>query len=198
MAERQAVETDLPSAGTSPEITETKSRTAGHGGPRWAIIGIFLILLFGALYLTSSFVLPVMIALLFALVLSPIVRLMRRRLKIPEPVSAIALVAGALMTLSLGFYMLSDPITDLVNNAPKYVSAVEGQLKTVRDRLDRPMVGCGTRGLRSPCSRPRSRVRIPGSRTPRSRGAVRVIRAACDLIGESEPARCGSERNSVV
>ena len=106
-------------------------------GPRWAIIGIFLILLFGALYLTSSFLLPVVIALLFALVLSPIVRLMRRRLKMPEPVSAIILVVGALMTLTFGFYMLSNPITDLVNNAPRYVSAVEGQIKSVRDRLDR-------------------------------------------------------------
>ncbi|BDA84932.1 AI-2E family transporter [Aureimonas sp. SA4125] len=107
------------------------------GGPRWAIVGIFLILLFGALYLTSSFVLPVIIALLFALVLSPIVRLMRRRLRIPEPVSAITLVVGALVTLFFGFYMLSNPITELVNNAPKYVAAVEEQLKAVRDRLDR-------------------------------------------------------------
>jgi predicted PurR-regulated permease PerM len=55
----------------------------------------------------------------------------------PEPISAIILVVGALMTLSLGFYMLSNPITDLVSDAPRYVSAVGGQLKSVRDRLDR-------------------------------------------------------------
>ena len=137
MADRQADETSIHQTGASPAPSDVHHQVARQAGPRWAIVGIFLILLFGALYLTSSFVLPVMIALLFALVLSPIVRWMRRRLKIPEPISAIALVAGALMSLSLGFYMLSNPITDLVNNAPKYVAAVEGQLKMVRDRLDR-------------------------------------------------------------
>ena len=106
-------------------------------GPRWAVIGIFFILFFGALYLTASFLLPVILALLFALVMSPIVRFLRRRLKIWEPLSALALVVGSLMTLTLGFYMLSDPITNLVNNAPRYAAAVDEELRSVRDRLDR-------------------------------------------------------------
>ena len=108
-----------------------------ESGPRWAIIGIFFILLFGALYLTASFVLPVILALLFALVMSPVVRFLRRRLKIWEPVSAIILVFGSLMTLMLGFYLLSDPITNLVNDAPRYVQAVDKEMRAVRDRVDR-------------------------------------------------------------
>lgn len=110
---------------------------APHSGPRWAIIGIFFILLFGALYLAASFVLPVIIALLFALVLSPVVRFMRRRLRIWEPVSAFVLVIGTLTTLVSGFYMLSDPITQIVNNAPRYVEAVDAEMRTLQDRLDR-------------------------------------------------------------
>ena len=106
-------------------------------GPRWAVIGIFFILFFGALYLTASFLLPVILALLFALVMSPIVRFLRRRLKIWEPLSALVLVVGSLMTLTLGFYMLSDPITNLVNDAPRYAAAVDEELRSVRDRLDR-------------------------------------------------------------
>lgn len=108
-----------------------------ESGPRWAVIGIFFILLFGALYLTASFVLPVILAIIFALVMSPIVRFFRRRLKIWEPLSALVLVVGSLMTLMLGFYMLSDPITNLVNNAPRYAAAVDHEMRAVRDRLDR-------------------------------------------------------------
>lgn len=106
-------------------------------GPRWAIVGIFFILLGGAFYLTASFLLPVVIALLFAFVLSPVVRLLRRRLKIPQPLSAAVLVLGTLATLTLGFYMLSDPIASLINDAPKYVDAVQSQLDSVRQRIER-------------------------------------------------------------
>ncbi|MBO0904758.1 AI-2E family transporter [Jiella sp. MQZ13P-4] len=108
-----------------------------ESGPRWAVIGTFFILFFGALYLTASFLLPVILAVIFALVMSPIVRFLRRRLGIWESVSALVLVIGSLATLILGFYMLSDPITNLVNDAPRYIRAVDTQMKEVRDRLDR-------------------------------------------------------------
>ena len=113
------------------------NRQTFETGPRWALIGIFLLMLFGALYMAASFVLPVIIALLFALVMSPIVRFARRRLKIWEPVTALILVFGALLTLTFGFYMLSDPLTNIVNNAPKYVGAVEEQLQAVQSRFQR-------------------------------------------------------------
>ncbi|MEX6508902.1 AI-2E family transporter [Jiella sp. M17.18] len=106
-------------------------------GPRWAIIGIFLILTFGALYLTASFVLPVIIAILFALVMSPIVRFLRRRLHIWEPISAFILVAGSLLALILGFYMLSDPISNIINNAPRYAAAVDNEIRSVEQRFQR-------------------------------------------------------------
>lgn len=118
------------------ELLQTQNHDGAEPSVHWAIIGIFLILLFGALYLTASFVLPVVIALLFALVLSPVVRFLKRRLKIWEPVSAFVLVIGALITLTLGFYMLSDPITQLVNNAPRYVSAVEAELNAIQQRFE--------------------------------------------------------------
>lgn len=106
-------------------------------GPRWAVIGIFFILLFGALYLTASLVLPVVIALLFALVMSPIVRFMRRRLKVWEPISAFVLVVGTTTVLVSGFYMLSDPIAQIVSDAPRYARAVDRELESLRARIAR-------------------------------------------------------------
>ncbi len=63
----------------SPDIGLINAQTI-QIGPRWAVIGIFLILFFGALYLSRDFILPVVFALLFMLVLSPIVRVAKRRL----------------------------------------------------------------------------------------------------------------------
>lgn len=104
-------------------------------GPRWAVIGIFLIMLGGALYMTASFTLPVIFALLFALVLSPIVRFARRRLRIWEPVTAIVLVFGTLLGLIAGFYALSGPITQIASNIPVYVEAVDREITRARTRF---------------------------------------------------------------
>lgn len=106
-------------------------------GPRWAVIGIFLILFGGMLYLTASFILPVVFALLFALVLSPIVRFFRRRLKVPEPITAIFLVLGTLVGLTAMFYALSDPLTQIVRNAPTYAQAVDREVSSVREQFSR-------------------------------------------------------------
>ena len=113
------------------------NRQTFETGPRWAVIGIFMLMLFGALYMAASFILPVIISLLFALVMSPVVRFLRRRLRIWEPVSALVLVVGAMTVLTFGFYMLSDPLANIVNNAPRYSSAVEGQIKAVQARFER-------------------------------------------------------------
>ncbi|EAU41411.1 hypothetical protein FP2506_01550 [Fulvimarina pelagi HTCC2506] len=113
------------------------ARQSVEFGPRWAVIGIFFMMLFGGLYLTASFVLPVIIAVLFALVMSPIVRFLRRRLKIWEPVSAFFLVIGSLTFLTFGFYMLSDPIANIISNAPEYARAVDKEIRTVQARFQR-------------------------------------------------------------
>lgn len=103
--------------------------------PRWAVIGIFLILLFGALYLSKSFVLPVVLSLLFMLVLSPVVRFARRRLRVWEPITAAVLTFGTLLVLVGGFYLTSGPLTQIVSNVPSYLDSVNAELETLRERV---------------------------------------------------------------
>ncbi|WP_062226387.1 AI-2E family transporter [Aureimonas frigidaquae] len=113
------------------------NRQTVQSGPRWAVIGIFLILFGGMLYLTASFILPVVFALLFALVLSPIVRFARRRLKLPEPITAVFLVLGTLIGLTALFYSLSEPLTQIVRNAPSYAAAIDKEVSSVREQFAR-------------------------------------------------------------
>ena len=56
-----------------------------------SIIGTFVILLVGAFYFARAFFLPVMLALLFTLTFSPMVRYLRHR-GIPSVVSAVLIV----------------------------------------------------------------------------------------------------------
>lgn len=111
------------------------NRQTFQAGPRWAITGIFLILLFGALYLSASFVLPVVFALLFMLVLSPVVRFAQRKLRIWPPLTAAVLVFGTFLIVIGAFSFLTGPLTDLATNVPRYVAAVNAELESVRERL---------------------------------------------------------------
>ena len=54
---------------------------------RGLALGIFVILLFASLYFAREFFMPVILAFLFALTLTPIVRFLRKR-GIPSPISA--------------------------------------------------------------------------------------------------------------
>lgn len=54
---------------------------------RGLVLGIFIILLFSSLYFAREFFMPVVLAFLFALTLTPIVRFLRKR-GIPSPISA--------------------------------------------------------------------------------------------------------------
>ena len=58
---------------------------------RVALLGIFLILLVGLVFFARDFLLPVVLALLLALTLSPIVRFMQKR-GVAAPISALFIV----------------------------------------------------------------------------------------------------------
>lgn len=118
----------------SPNIGLINTQTI-QLGPRWAVIGIFLILFFGALYLSRDFILPVVFALLFMLVLSPIVRVAKRRLGFWEPLTAAGLVFGTLLVILSSFYAFSGPIAEIAKNAPRYIEAVNQEVSVLRERF---------------------------------------------------------------
>lgn len=81
------------------------------------LLFVSVILLFAASYVARDLLLPIVIGLFVALTLSPVVRGLKR-LGIPEPVSAVALILGAGLIFTLGIYLLSGPLTALVSDAP--------------------------------------------------------------------------------
>lgn len=128
-------ETLPKTAAGSGAASPTTASPSTHERANWPVVGIFVILLLGALYFAASFVLPVVFALLFMLVLSPVVRVAQRRLHMPEPLTAVALVVSTTLVLVAGFYTLSGPIVSFVSNAPSYVEAVNHEIDELRDTL---------------------------------------------------------------
>lgn len=76
-----------------------------------------MIALVGLLYFAKDFLLPVILAFLFALTLSPIVRYLQRR-GIAPVFSALVLVILLLGAFSSAAYLLSGPATQWIAAAP--------------------------------------------------------------------------------
>jgi predicted PurR-regulated permease PerM len=103
---------------------------------RGLVLGIFIILLFSSLYFAREFFVPVVLAFLFALTLTPIVRFLRKR-GVPSAVSATLLVFLTTGFITISGYLLSGPVTELLNDAPRIGADVRERLSEVRGPIDR-------------------------------------------------------------
>ncbi len=119
------------------ETTET-TVTSGvsHKAVTASIIGSSLILLVGALYFTRSLLLPILLAFLFTLILSPVVRVLKRR-GIPESVTAFLLVIAVAGFLGGGAYSLSDPVSKWVGDAPEIGTQLRLKLISLRKPVEK-------------------------------------------------------------
>lgn len=100
---------------------------------RSLLIGIFALVATYALYFGRDFFMPVVLACLLAMILTPIVRFLRKR-GIPEPVSATILVIIAMIIIGTAGYLLSGPVIKLIDDAP----AIGKQLTERLDKLRQP------------------------------------------------------------
>jgi predicted PurR-regulated permease PerM len=141
------------SGGGAPEGTLPASDSALV---RFALVGIFLLAFVYALYFARDFFLPVLLAFLLALTLTPIVRFLRKH-GIPSALSATLLVVLSTGTAGTIGYLLSGPVVQLVSNAPsigreagqrlselrrpfEHLLSVTKQVEQITDGVDEPGV----------------------------------------------------------
>src|SRR5215207_49656 len=92
-----------------PDVRKLRDLLQGPFGIRnVALTGLFVLAAFYTLYFTRSFLLPIVLALLFALLLTPLVRLLKR-VHVPTAAAAGIVLAAVLGAVGLGIYELSGP-----------------------------------------------------------------------------------------
>lgn len=131
---------DKSANGNGGQATETDAvEVSIRPGPgRFAVTGIFIILAIYALYFGREFFMPVVLAFLFALTLTPVVRFLRKR-GVPSAVSATLLVVASAAVMALGGYLLSGPVMQLVNDAPSIGRTLTERVEELRGPFDRLM-----------------------------------------------------------
>lgn len=93
-----------------------------------SIIGLFVLAIVAAMFYARAFVLPVVLAVLLALTLSPLVRNLSRR-GIPPPATAITLVIAVAAALVASTAYLSGPVARMVEQLPNIVEQAREQAR---------------------------------------------------------------------
>lgn len=100
-----------------------------------SIIGLFVMSVCGVLYFAQSLLLPVVLAALFSLILSPVVRWCYRR-GVPEPITAFVLVFSMTSSVLAGGYWLSEPISHWIEDAPRIEQRMQLKLAEMAGTIE--------------------------------------------------------------
>ncbi len=130
--------TDDTLASASPDTAAPDTHGSDTRLIRSLLIGIFILMAIYSLYFARDFFMPVVLAFLLALTLTPIVRFLKKR-GIPEPLSATLLVLFSVLMIAAAGYFLSGPIIDLINRAPSIGRQVTSRLTELRHPFDTVM-----------------------------------------------------------
>ncbi len=103
------------------------------------LAGIFIIFMFGAIYFARDMFLPIVIALLLALTLSPLVRFFEK-LGVAVFITSTVLIVGTAVMLFVGAYFLSGPVATMVAEIPDVGDALRvklgGVMASIQDVQD--------------------------------------------------------------
>jgi predicted PurR-regulated permease PerM len=95
------------------------------------LAGLFALAVLYTLFFARAFLLPVAMAVLLALILSPAVGALAR-LRIPMPLAAGTVVALMLLVIGTAIYRLAAPAADWVKKAPEALGQLEERLRPVK------------------------------------------------------------------
>jgi predicted PurR-regulated permease PerM len=126
---------EASSGGQSPGgTTPLPPDDARNRRSQYLLLGIFLILFVLGLYFARDFFMPVMIAFLLAMTLTPVVRFLGKR-GVPAAVSATLLVIASWSAIGAIGYSISGPVIELINDAPR----IGEQLRQRVSQIQRPL-----------------------------------------------------------
>jgi len=95
------------------------------------VIGLFILAVLYTFYFARALLLPIVLAVLFSLLLSPVVRLLKGW-GLPEPAGAAIVMICLLAGIGGGVYTLKDPAREWLVKMPGSLRAVESKLRMLK------------------------------------------------------------------
>ena len=102
-----------------------------------ALVCLALLALLYTLHFARAFILPIVLAILLNLLLSPVVLLLRKYVRIPEPLGAALVILIFLSTLAFGVYRLTPAASAWVARAPESLATLQQRIQPLRRPVER-------------------------------------------------------------
>lgn len=117
---------DAIAAGTDSESAVRKAPPAN-----WVFVGLFVLAALYTFHLARAFLLPILLAALFSLLLSPLVRWLRKH-RVPEPAGAALVMSVLLFGVGAAAYALADPAAQWLDRAPESFRQIEAKVRKLK------------------------------------------------------------------
>ena len=118
-----------PAVTVAPQADTLRERSGDRSD--WVFVGLFILVALYSFQFARALLLPIVLAVLFSLLLSPIVSWLQKY-HVPEPVGAAAVMLVLLSGIGAAFYTLADPATQWLNKAPESLRLAEAKLRTLK------------------------------------------------------------------
>lgn len=99
-----------------------------------ALSGILFLMVMYTMYVAASLIMPIALALLLSLVLSPVVRFLARA-RIPQPLGALGVLLLVAGVMAGGTYALAEPAAEWMEKAPSELRQLEARLAWVKEPI---------------------------------------------------------------
>jgi predicted PurR-regulated permease PerM len=99
-----------------------------------ALSGLFLLAVFGTLYVARSVFMPIVLALLLSFLLAPLVSGLAR-LHLPTPLGAALVLLAILAVVGYGAYWLSGPAAGWIEQIPQSLERLETKVQTMKESV---------------------------------------------------------------
>lgn len=126
-------QTYVPPADEPASATEIPGRRADVRHVSLVILTLLAVLY--TLHLAAAFLIPIVVAILLNLLLSPIVRLLRENVRIPVPLGAGIVIIMLLGVVGFGAYRLAPAASEWIARAPESIATLKRRIRP----LQRPM-----------------------------------------------------------
>ncbi|MGY6703475.1 AI-2E family transporter [Roseinatronobacter sp.] len=129
-------------SGEGPVVPSATITASGPPRAPAVVIGIFLILMLGAVHYARDFLLPVVTAILLFFVFMPVQRRLLG-LGLPGTPVAAGLVLGVMGGIAAVFVLLSGPVMQLANNMPDIISEISARFRALQGAVLSLLNGLG-------------------------------------------------------
>jgi len=113
---------------------------SASGGDRnrffnFSVCGLFVLAVLYTLNLAKHFLIPIVVAVLLALLFLPFVRWFKRRLGLPETCGALIILLGVVTVLIGSVFFVAAPASDWLQALPSKMPEIESRLKLLKEPM---------------------------------------------------------------